>query len=56
MKDSKLTSSVVGIDIGAFSAKIAGVQRGTIDIITNKANFRQTPAIVGFGQGERKLG
>lgn len=49
MKDSKQTPTVVGIDIGAFTAKIAAVQRGTIDIITNQANFRETPSVVGFG-------
>jgi molecular chaperone DnaK (HSP70) len=32
---SKATPTVVGIDIGAYSAKIAAVQRGAIEIITN---------------------
>lgn len=49
MKDSKKIPTVVGIDIGAFTAKIATVERGTIDIITNQANFRETPSVVGFG-------
>ena len=47
--NSKGNPTVVGIDIGAFTAKIAAVQRGAIDVITNEANFRETPSVVGFG-------
>lgn len=35
MNSNKQISTVVGIDIGSFTAKLASVQRGTIDIITN---------------------
>ena len=38
IKESPIT--VVGIDIGAHSAKVAAVRRAAIDIITNEANFR----------------
>lgn len=31
----KGTPTVVGIDMGAFSTKIAAVQRGAIDAMTN---------------------
>ena len=54
--NTKATPTVIGIDIGASSTKIAAVQRGAIDIITNEANFRETPSIVGYGEGERKIG
>ncbi len=33
--NSKLTPTVIGIDIGSSTAKIAAVQKGVIDIITN---------------------
>ena len=54
--NTKATPTVIGIDIGAFSTKIAAVQRGAIDVITNQANFRETPSVVGYGNGERKIG
>ena len=38
--NSKTTPTVIGIDMGAFTAKIGAVQRGAIDVITNQANFR----------------
>lgn len=53
---NKLTPTVIGIDIGAFTTKIAAVDKGAVDVITNQANFRETPTIVGYGEGERKIG
>lgn len=53
---NKLTPTVIGIDIGACTTKIAAVDKGAVDIITNQANFRETPTIVGYGEGERKIG
>lgn len=40
MNNRKLIPTVIGIDIGALSTKIAAVQNGVVDIITNEANFR----------------
>jgi molecular chaperone DnaK (HSP70) len=37
---TKQTPTVIGIDIGSSTVKIAAVQRGAIDVITNEANFR----------------
>lgn len=51
MNQNKAIPTVIGIDIGANTTKIAAVQRGAIEIITNEANFRETPSIVGYGQG-----
>lgn len=53
---NSITPTVIGIDIGACTTKLAAVQRGSIDIITNEANFRETPTIVGYGPSERKIG
>lgn len=54
--NTKSTPTVIGIDLGASTTKIAAVQRGAIDIVTNEANFRETPSVVGYGEGERKIG
>jgi molecular chaperone DnaK (HSP70) len=54
--ENKLIPTVVGIDIGAFTTKISIVDRGTIDILTNEANERETPSVVGYGEGIRKIG
>jgi len=32
---NKLTPTVIGIDIGAFTTKIAAVDKGAVDVITN---------------------
>lgn len=46
---NKLNPTVIGIDLGSFTTKVAAVQNGTVDILTNEANFRETPSIVGYG-------
>lgn len=38
--NKKLNPTVIGIDIGSFTTKIAAVQNGAVDLITNEANFR----------------
>ena len=48
-KPSDLKTSVIGIDLGALNTKIAAVEKGVVDIITNEANLRQTPSVVGYG-------
>ncbi len=50
------TNSVIGIDLGSLNTKIAAVQKGTVDVITNEANLRQTPTLVAFGSKERLMG
>lgn len=47
--EQKLQPTVIGIDLGAFSTKIAGVKKGVVEVLTNEANFRETPSVVGFG-------
>jgi len=32
--------SVVGVDLGSHYTKIAAVEKGAVDIITNEANLR----------------
>jgi heat shock protein 4 len=51
-----LNSTVVGVDIGAFTTKMAVVERGSVNLLTNEANERETPTVVGYGEGIRKIG
>ena len=46
----------MGVDLGCAFTKIAAVDKGVVDIITNEANLRQTPTIVGYGNSERLIG
>lgn len=53
---SSIRTSVIGVDLGSRYTKIAAVEKGVVDIITNEANLRQTPTIVGYGPKERLIG
>jgi molecular chaperone DnaK (HSP70) len=44
------------VDFGSAFTKISAVEKGVVDIITNEANLRQTPTIVGYGSSERLIG
>ena len=55
-QQTDLKPSVIGIDLGSLNTKIAAVEKGVVDIITNEANLRQTPSVVGYGQNERLIG
>ena len=48
-KQNDLKTSVIGIDMGSLNTKVAAVEKGVVDIITNEANLRQTPSVVGYG-------
>lgn len=52
----QLAPAPVGIDIGTYKSKIAVAKRGGVEVITNEANFRETPCIVGYGKEERQIG
>lgn len=41
---------MIGVDLGSFETKISGVDKGVVDIITNEANFRQTPTSIAYSQ------
>lgn len=53
---TEFKTSVIGVDLGSSLTKIAAVEKGVVDIITNEANLRQTPTIVGYGANERLIG
>lgn len=52
----QLHPAPIGIDLGSYKSKIAVAKRGGVQIITNDANFRETPCVIGFGPAERNIG
>jgi len=46
----------IGIDLGSLTSKVAVAKRGGVEVITNDANFRETPCVVGYGPAERNIG
>ena len=50
------TSAVVGVDIGAHSFKVCLFEGGKFEVLTNEANFRETPSLVGWRRGQRVVG
>lgn len=52
----QLHPAPIGIDLGSYKSKIAVAKRGGVEIITNDANFRETPCVVGFGPAQRNIG
>lgn len=50
------TSVICGIDIGSWSIKISVFSGDGFQILTNEANFRETPTLVGYTQAERLMG
>ena len=47
---------ICGIDIGSWSVKIGCYDGSKFDILTNEANFRETPSLVAFTPAERMIG
>ena len=56
MNQQQVVTAPVGIDLGSLTSKIAVAKRGGVEVITNEANFRETPCVVGYGPAERQLG
>lgn len=52
----QLQQGAVGIDIGSWRSVVAVAKRGGVEVITNEANFRETPSVVGYGPNERYIG
>lgn len=50
------TSVICGIDLGSWSIKISVFSGDGFQILTNEANFRETPTLVGYTQAERLIG
>lgn len=54
--NQQLNAAPIGIDLGSYTSKIAVAKRGGVEVITNEANFRETPCVVGYGPAERHIG
>lgn len=44
----KSTPVVCGIDLGSWTTKVAVFSGDQFTILTNEANFRETPSLVGY--------
>ncbi len=55
-KGPKLQPAICGIDIGSWTVKIGCYDGSKFDILTNEANFRETPSLVAFTPSERMIG
>jgi molecular chaperone DnaK (HSP70) len=55
-QQQQIQQGAVGIDLGSWRSVIAVAKRGGVEIITNEANFRETPSVVGYGPNERFIG
>lgn len=47
-KKTKLDPVICGIDIGSWTVKIGCYDWTNFEIMTNEANFRETPSLVAF--------
>lgn len=49
-------SVVVGVDIGSWTFKLSAFAQQRLEVLTNEANFRETPSLVSFLENERLIG
>ena len=47
---------IVGVDIGSWTLKICAFNGEKLEVLTNEANFRETPSLVGYTPTERLIG
>jgi molecular chaperone DnaK (HSP70) len=43
-----MSKTVVGLDLGSWTFKISAYSDGHFQVLTNEANFRETPSLVAF--------
>ena len=53
MSDTKV---VVGIDLGSWTFKISAYADNKFNLLTNEANFRETPTLISFLESQRLVG
>jgi heat shock protein 4 len=46
----------VGVDVGSWSFKLCAFNGEKLEVLTNEANFRETPSLVGYTPTERLIG
>ena len=47
---------VVGIDLGSWTFKLSAYHQNQFQLLTNEANFRETPSLVSFLHSQRIVG
>lgn len=47
---------VIGVDLGSVNTCVAVVENGKANVIVNEEGGRTTPSVIGFKDGERKVG
>jgi molecular chaperone DnaK (HSP70) len=47
---------VCGVDIGSWTFKVCAYDGKHFEVLTNEANFRETPSLVSFTPSERLIG
>ncbi len=48
--NKKQISCAIGVDLGSSRFVISAIKHGGVEIITNNANYRQTPNLVVYGK------
>jgi molecular chaperone DnaK (HSP70) len=52
----KSTPVICGMDLGSWSFKLCAFNGEKLEVLTNEANFRETPSLVGYTATERLIG
>jgi molecular chaperone DnaK (HSP70) len=52
----KPSAVIVGVDVGSWSLKLCAFNGEKLEVLTNEANFRETPSLVGYTPTERLIG
>lgn len=47
---------ICGLDFGSWSFKVCAYDWKTFEVLTNEANFRETPSLVSFTHSQRLIG
>lgn len=52
----QLKPVICGVDIGSWTFKVCAYDGSKFEILTNEANFRETPSLVSFTPSQRLIG
>ena len=50
-----MPSSVLGIDLGNFAARVAKVESGGVVVLDNEMSVRETPSVVSFPPSQKGI-
>jgi molecular chaperone DnaK (HSP70) len=52
----KPSAVIVGVDVGSWSLKLCAFNGEKLEVLTNEANFRETPSLVSYTHSQRLIG